>query len=190
MTCLLTSSGFVCLYTIVSWGEWAAVCKPISGFWNKDLRAKCLPVKFHKGFALMNTCKSCLGYCYCTMSWRLTGRYIACNILTDICFASLPVPIILGLQMRQKTRIYLIFILSLGYMYVYSVHNCARKLITNQARWRWASSKLSFKTQREVIPISHCTSLIIHLHHKLPTNTCAVRTTSSSGAFSKSTPVS
>ncbi|KAH4260963.1 hypothetical protein HBI81_082550 [Parastagonospora nodorum] len=94
---LWTLIGFVCLYTIVSWGEWAAVCKPISGFWNKDLRAKCLPVKLHKGFALMNT---------------------SCNILTDICFASLPVPIILGLQMRQKTRIYLIFILSLGYIAV------------------------------------------------------------------------
>ena len=51
------SSAFVCLYTLVSYGEWAAVCKPISGFWNKALKAKCLPVKVHKGFALMNTCK-------------------------------------------------------------------------------------------------------------------------------------
>jgi hypothetical protein len=52
------SSAFVCLYTVISWGEWAAVCKPIAGFWNKDLKPTCLPVKFHKGFALMNTCKS------------------------------------------------------------------------------------------------------------------------------------
>ncbi|KAI5376079.1 hypothetical protein J4E82_005074 [Alternaria postmessia] len=88
---------FVCLYTVVSWGEWAAVCKPIAGFWNKDLKPTCLAVNIHKGFALMNT---------------------TCNILTDICFASIPVPIILGLQMKQRTRIYLILVLSLGYIAV------------------------------------------------------------------------
>lgn len=52
------SSAFVCIYTVVSWGEWAAVCKPIAGFWNKDLKPTCLPAKVHKGFALMNSCKS------------------------------------------------------------------------------------------------------------------------------------
>lgn len=50
-----TFLAFVCLYTVISWGEWAAVCKPVAGFWNKDLKAKCLPTKTHKGFALMNT---------------------------------------------------------------------------------------------------------------------------------------
>ncbi|OWY50197.1 Integral membrane protein [Alternaria alternata] len=40
---------------VVSWGEWAAVCKPIAGFWNKDLKPTCLAVNIHKGFALMNT---------------------------------------------------------------------------------------------------------------------------------------
>ncbi|KAI4613461.1 uncharacterized protein J4E87_009928 [Alternaria ethzedia] len=85
---------FVCLYTLVSWSEWAAVCKPIAGFWNKDLKPTCVPVKIHKGFALMNT---------------------SCNMFTDICFATIPIPIIMGLQMKQKTRMYLIFVLSLGY---------------------------------------------------------------------------
>ncbi|OAG05345.1 uncharacterized protein CC84DRAFT_1218700 [Paraphaeosphaeria sporulosa] len=88
---------FVCLYTVISWGEWAAVCTPVAGFWTKDPKAKCLPTKTHKGFALMNT---------------------TCNIFTDICFATIPIPIILGLQMKRKTRIYLISILSLGYVAV------------------------------------------------------------------------
>ncbi|CAN9330814.1 unnamed protein product [Alternaria alternata] len=63
---------------VVSWGEWAAVCKPIAGFWNKDLKPTCLAVNIHKGFALMNT----------------------------------------RLQMKQRTRIYLILVLSLGYIAV------------------------------------------------------------------------
>ncbi|KAI4920489.1 hypothetical protein J4E85_009256 [Alternaria conjuncta] len=36
-------------------------------------------------------------------------------MFTDICFATIPIPIIMGLQMKQKTRMYLIFVLSLGY---------------------------------------------------------------------------
>ncbi|KAG9188705.1 hypothetical protein G6011_07410 [Alternaria panax] len=99
---------FVCLYTLVLWGEWAAVCKPTAGFWNIDLKPTCLAVNIHKGFAPMNT---------------------MCSILTDIWFASIPVPIILGLQMKQKTRIYLILVLSLGYMQEFAVSDPARSKI-------------------------------------------------------------
>ena len=52
--------GFVCLYTAISWAEWIVYCKPIAGFWNRDLKPTCLPVLTHKGFALMNTCKPAL----------------------------------------------------------------------------------------------------------------------------------
>lgn len=64
-----TCTGFVCLYSAVSWVEWALVCKPIAGFWNKDLKSKCIPTNVHKGFALMNT------------SMSLTTRY--CRIFID-----------------------------------------------------------------------------------------------------------
>lgn len=87
----------MCLYTTVSWIEWFVYCKPISGFWDKSDGATCLPSSTHKGFALMNT---------------------ACNILTDIVFATLPVPIIWRLQMALRTRAYLVTILSLGYIAV------------------------------------------------------------------------
>ncbi|KAG9250557.1 uncharacterized protein F5Z01DRAFT_739866 [Emericellopsis atlantica] len=78
---------FVVLYSLVSWIEWFLVCKPLAGFWDKDLNPVCLPVKTHKAFALLNT---------------------SCNIFTDIAFATLPVPIIWVLQMAKKTRLYLI----------------------------------------------------------------------------------
>lgn len=89
------------------------MCKPIAGFWNKDLKPTCVPVKIHKGFALMNTSIHVLRHSYCT--WWLTRSYAGCNMFTDICFATIPIPIIMGLQMKQKTRMYLIFVLSLGY---------------------------------------------------------------------------
>ncbi|KAJ5966614.1 hypothetical protein N7481_013328 [Penicillium waksmanii] len=42
----------------------------------------------------------------------------AFNIFTDVFFATIPIPIIWTLQMRRKVRIYLIGILSLGYLAV------------------------------------------------------------------------
>ncbi|KAK8054707.1 hypothetical protein PG994_009774 [Apiospora phragmitis] len=87
--------GFVCVYATVSWIEWLVNCDPIAGFWDKSLPGvRCLPVATHKGFALMNT---------------------ACNILTDVVFATLPVSIIWRLQMARRARVYLVSILSLGY---------------------------------------------------------------------------
>jgi hypothetical protein len=88
---------FVVMYSVTSYVEWFLVCKPLEGFWDKDLRPVCLPVRIHKAFALMNT---------------------SCNILTDIAFATLPIPIIWVLQIARKTRLYLVFILSLGYLAV------------------------------------------------------------------------
>jgi hypothetical protein len=82
---------------MISWIEWFVYCKPMAGFWDKAIGAECLAQGTHKGFALMNT---------------------SCNILTDIVFATLPVPIIWKLQMALRTRAYLIIILSLGYIAV------------------------------------------------------------------------
>lgn len=41
---------------------------------------------------------------------------LAFNIFTDVCFATLPIPIIWVLQMKLRTRVYLIVVLSLGYL--------------------------------------------------------------------------
>ncbi|KAI4946804.1 hypothetical protein J4E91_006976 [Alternaria rosae] len=50
-----------------------------------------------------------------TLYTRILWSLIGCNMFTDICFATIPIPIIMGLQMKQRTRMYLIFVLSLGY---------------------------------------------------------------------------
>jgi len=39
----------------------------------------------------------------------------ACNIFTDITFATLPIPLIWSLQLQRRVRLYLIVILSGGY---------------------------------------------------------------------------
>ncbi|KAK7911749.1 hypothetical protein PG985_014230 [Apiospora marii] len=85
--------GFVCIYAITSLVELLVNCRPIAGFWDESLGAKCLPAAIHKGFALMNT---------------------ACNLFTDVAFTTLPVPIIMRLQMAHRARVYLLGILGLG----------------------------------------------------------------------------
>lgn len=39
------------------------------------------------------------------------------NIASDVVFATLPIPIIWSLQMKKLTRIYLVGVFSLGYVY-------------------------------------------------------------------------
>jgi len=45
--------------------------------------------------------------------------FLACNMFTDVCFATLPIPIIWRLQMKRRTRIYLVGVFSLGYIAVF-----------------------------------------------------------------------
>jgi hypothetical protein len=43
------------------------------------------------------------------------------NIITDVLFASLPVTVVWNLQVNMRTKISLLAILSLGYLYVVSL---------------------------------------------------------------------
>ncbi|GKT85827.1 integral membrane protein [Colletotrichum tofieldiae] len=88
---------FVVLYTIMAWLSFFLYCTPLEGYWNKSLKPTCYNLKLFVNFALVNT---------------------AFNIFTDVCFATLPIPIIWVLQMKLRTRIYLIGVLSLGYLAV------------------------------------------------------------------------
>ncbi|KAK1705614.1 uncharacterized protein BDZ83DRAFT_207578 [Colletotrichum acutatum] len=88
---------FVVLYTIMAWLSFFLYCSPMEGYWDKSLKPKCYNIKLFVNFALVNT---------------------AFNIFTDVCFASLPIPIIWVLQMKLRTRVYLIVVLSLGYLAV------------------------------------------------------------------------
>ncbi|KAK1976399.1 hypothetical protein LZ30DRAFT_805882 [Colletotrichum cereale] len=89
--------GFVSAYSIMAWMTFFFYCQPLEGYWDKSLKPMCYPITLFIKFALVNT---------------------AFNIFTDVCFATLPVTIIWTLQMKLRTRIYLIVVLSLGYFAV------------------------------------------------------------------------
>ncbi|KAF4816804.1 hypothetical protein CGCTS75_v012647 [Colletotrichum tropicale] len=85
---------FVVLCGIFAWVTIALYCKPLAGYWDKSLEPECYDMKLFISFGLFYT-SSCM--------------------FTDVCFAVLPIPVIWTLQMKRRTRIYLIGILSLGY---------------------------------------------------------------------------
>ncbi|KAK1756413.1 hypothetical protein QBC47DRAFT_185774 [Echria macrotheca] len=91
---------FICLYMVESWISILAFCDPIAAQWDKALlkTARCWPTSVFRVFPLFNT---------------------GCNIFTDICFATLPVPMIWRLQMKLRTRVYLVGVFSLGYAAVF-----------------------------------------------------------------------
>ncbi|KAF9879167.1 integral membrane protein [Colletotrichum karsti] len=88
---------FVSAYSIMAWMTFFFYCQPLEGYWNKLIKPKCYPITLFIKFGLINT---------------------AFNIFTDVCFATLPVTIIWSLQMKLRTRIYLVIVLSLGYFAV------------------------------------------------------------------------
>lgn len=70
-------------------------CQPMEGYWNPALKPKCYGIPLFVTFALINT---------------------SFNIFTDVLFATFPIPIIWTLKMKRKLKLYLVGILSLGYL--------------------------------------------------------------------------
>jgi hypothetical protein len=94
---LYTLIGFIACYTIVAFGSILAYCSPIEGNWDDTVDAKCYSIDLYITFAILNT---------------------SCSMLSDVVCATLPIPIIWSLKMKLRTRIYLVIILSLGYLTV------------------------------------------------------------------------
>ncbi|KAI0017633.1 hypothetical protein F4780DRAFT_580486 [Xylariomycetidae sp. FL0641] len=88
---------FVVVYSIFAWCTLIMHCKPVRGYWDHNAGAKCYDIKLFITFGLVNT---------------------AFNIFTDVALASLPIPVIWGLQLKLRARIYLIIILGLGWLAV------------------------------------------------------------------------
>ncbi|KXJ85557.1 hypothetical protein Micbo1qcDRAFT_141412 [Microdochium bolleyi] len=88
-------SVFIILYTIVGWVSWGLSCYPLAGYWDKSVKAWCLPREKFSVFSYVNT---------------------VCNITTDFLLASLPIPLIWQLKMAVRSRVYLIGIFALGYL--------------------------------------------------------------------------
>ncbi|KZL86411.1 integral membrane protein, partial [Colletotrichum incanum] len=72
-------------------------CQPMSGYWDKSTKPVCMPLDIFVRLGVLNT---------------------SLNIFTDVVLATLPVPIVWKLQMKLKLRLYLIGVLSLGYLAV------------------------------------------------------------------------
>ncbi|KAK4446174.1 hypothetical protein QBC34DRAFT_383597 [Podospora aff. communis PSN243] len=94
---LRTTMVLVVGYSIMAALTFFLHCKPMAGSWNFGLKPQCYSMKLFMTFGLVNT---------------------ACNMTTDVLFATFPIFIIWPLNMRRKLRIYLICILSLGYFAV------------------------------------------------------------------------
>jgi hypothetical protein len=85
----------VCCYTFMGMMTFLLYCQPMEGYWDASLNPKCYGIKLFVTFALINT---------------------SFNIFTDVLFATFPIPIIWQLKMKRKLKMYLIAILSLGYL--------------------------------------------------------------------------
>jgi hypothetical protein len=88
---------FVTCYTVMACFTLFFHCDRIEGNWSPSPEIKCYSIELFIEFGVTNT---------------------AFNIATDIASATLPIPIIWGLKMKRRTRIYLVGILSLGYLAV------------------------------------------------------------------------
>ncbi|CZT51243.1 uncharacterized protein RSE6_12363 [Rhynchosporium secalis] len=89
---------FTILFTISSMGTLLFQCLPVNAAWDFPLRAdpntKCYSLSIYRSIGLFNG---------------------AINIFTDFFFATLPIPLILPLQINLRTKISLMCILGLGY---------------------------------------------------------------------------
>ncbi|CAK7230180.1 hypothetical protein SCUCBS95973_007485 [Sporothrix curviconia] len=89
--------GLTIAYELVAFLFFFVNCKPVSGNWDTSVGATCADLHTIVVFGLVNT---------------------SCNIFTDVALAAIPIPIIWGLNMKKTTRLYLIGVLSLGYLAV------------------------------------------------------------------------
>jgi len=104
--------GFVIFYTVLAWLTFFVRCKHFSGFWDPKYAHTCYPLKYVMHFGIANSGKTAIA----TVRDPLADTLVAFNIFTDVCFATLPIPIVWNLQMSSRTRISLIAVLSLGYV--------------------------------------------------------------------------
>ncbi|KFY07700.1 hypothetical protein V492_06903 [Pseudogymnoascus sp. VKM F-4246] len=100
---IIGTIGFLIIFTLACLGTLIFQCIPVSAAWDFAQR----PPPFGKGNAK----------CYSTPIFTAIGLFNgAVNIATDVAFAVLPIPVIWKLSVNIRTKISLIFILSLGFM--------------------------------------------------------------------------
>ncbi|KAK8065225.1 hypothetical protein PG997_011972 [Apiospora hydei] len=103
--------GFTCFYWALGCLSVVLYCQPIEGLWNHQIGASCYPESVYIRFGFFNT---------------------ACNIFTDICFATAPLPLIWSLKLDRRVQLYLVAIFSLGYL---AVAMAVAKAVCQAAFW-------------------------------------------------------
>lgn len=112
----ISTTAFVSAYSFMGAMTFFLHCKPMEAHWDHTIKgAQCYPIQLFITFALINTGVSIRSRAGLKLS-LCADPTTAFNIFTDVLFASIPIPIIWKLQMKRKVRLYLIGILSLGYV--------------------------------------------------------------------------
>ncbi|KAF2274319.1 uncharacterized protein EI97DRAFT_125978 [Westerdykella ornata] len=97
-------------------------CVPVQAAWDMSLRppplgtgdAKCYSMAVFRNLGLMNSCMMFPPPSSPSRLWMESDVHPAFNIVTDVLFATIPVPLIWRLQLNLRTKFTLIGILSLG----------------------------------------------------------------------------
>ncbi|KAK1983429.1 hypothetical protein LZ30DRAFT_588429 [Colletotrichum cereale] len=112
----------------------ALQCLPVSGFWDKSVKAKCIPNQ---------------------PQWYINA---AGNIITDVAVFALPMPIFWHLRLPRKQKILLMGIFSLGFFTV--VISIIRVQFLNiEADFTWTNVEASLWSLGEISSAVTCASL-------------------------------
>ncbi|KAK8112215.1 uncharacterized protein PG998_008672 [Apiospora kogelbergensis] len=105
--------GFTAAYWALGFLSVVLYCQPIAGVWDPSMRARasCYPESAFIRFGFFNT---------------------ACNIFTDVCFATAPLPLLWSLKLDRRVQLYLVVIFSLGYL---AVAMAVAKAVCQAAFW-------------------------------------------------------
>lgn len=90
-------------------------CTPFSGWWEFQWMNPFDP-RCHDFTLFVNLVYWNIGGCCASPAFDGSANRPACNIFTDVCLGTLPIPIIWSLKMKLRARIYVIAILNLGYL--------------------------------------------------------------------------
>ncbi len=115
------SAAFVVAYSIQAIAWLFVYCDPYSGWWlfqwMNPFDPRCKSFTVFVNLTYWNIGESAA---FLLLFGGLTPtdirRLPACNIFTDVVLGALPVPIIWGLKMKLRVRLYVIAILNLGYV--------------------------------------------------------------------------
>ena len=111
---------FLTAFTISCAGTLIWSCTPIRASWDRmsEPNAKCFTNNTFASIGLFNSSKSSSGSS--SHGHEVPLRIMTgINIITDVLFATLPIPVVWNLQVNTRTKMTLIGILSLGYLYEY-----------------------------------------------------------------------